>query len=267
MKINFFPGMTRHRLDPEDVQFMISTVDSLLPVKSGREYRIQQVPNRMLFIKYQEQTKAANRQALSESTFNRYLDSLAIHHEDAGAICPHCEALQFDTDIPEKKRIKLRHHDQFKSRQILAYLDQRKDMTSDDLMILADFTYHDYITHGFQDMILCFYERTENGMYLFFFPFFSLICFSGTIDSSYHHFVAEIGVSNDIHFVTSVYRNFLIDRLKKRSYSKVLFWSDGARKHFKQTAHLCAIKELQQMFLGKQKKFFFIQLIFLQESK
>ena len=79
-------GMTRVRKQ-EAIKDMISTVNDLIPVQSGRNYRIQQVSNTTLYLQYKAR---ASIKPVSPTKFDRYLKQLNIVHSPSHTACPYC---------------------------------------------------------------------------------------------------------------------------------------------------------------------------------
>ena len=53
--ISAHPGIQRHRVDQEDIDFFLSVFDTVAPVASGRPYHEQTVTNRKLYEIYVDQ--------------------------------------------------------------------------------------------------------------------------------------------------------------------------------------------------------------------
>jgi hypothetical protein len=71
---------------------LAAIIDELLPVRSGRRWRIQRQTNEKLYRQYCERVEAVNQIPLSYSyVIFTYLPTLYIHHENKTKYCPHCD--------------------------------------------------------------------------------------------------------------------------------------------------------------------------------
>jgi hypothetical protein len=92
-----------------------------------------------------------------------------------------------------------------------------------EIMLVQDFSKFDYVTHKFQDLIICIYHPDNpRGQYI--------------------HFIGSPTEKNDVHFVTHVWK-----KLEEKGYfngiNKIYLWTDGGPKHFKLTGNINFISE------------------------
>jgi hypothetical protein len=80
----------RDRLGEDNRSLLIHTIDEILPVRSGRPWRLQRQTNQRLYHQYSERVQASGHDPLSFSTVMRHLSSLSIHHDNRMKFCPHC---------------------------------------------------------------------------------------------------------------------------------------------------------------------------------
>jgi hypothetical protein len=118
------------------------------------------------------------------------------------------------------------------------YTNIRILQLSTELIIVMDFSKFDWVTHHFQDLIVCIYRR--------------LLVPKGASSSSpwithsyYFHFIGQPQESNDVNFVIAVFN--MLNRLGVFSGIQWLtLVSDGGPKHFKLTSFLWFLSHFQQ---------------------
>jgi hypothetical protein len=191
-----------------------------LPIVSGRDYRVRTCSVSALHERYQ---KLCQQSPFGYCTFRKYLKTLKVRKSYLFP-CPTCENFRILSDKvertaeEEKKLNKCEVHAARIPVQRRAYLRQREGLQAGELMIVMNFSKFDYITHKFQDLIVCFYRK-------------------GDVGGCYEHFVGETDQRNDCHFVFYVW-NYFIEKGYFLNVSKIYLWSDGGPKHLKLTGFL-----------------------------
>ncbi len=116
-------------------------------------------------------------------------------------------------------------------------MDHLRTLKPTDLLIVQDFTQIELSPTGFlQDFIIVLYRRPRSG---------------GNLERTYYHYVGEKGQSNDFHFVKACWLD-LLGSMKLKGESTLYIWSDGGRKHFKQSGQIRFWGEIQEQLRPKQ---------------
>lgn len=232
-----YSKIRRNRIEKE-LQLMITIVDELLPVVSGRDYRILPITKRFLYERYIQEISERYRpndvSVISYSRFYIYLKTLKIHRDKSYNLCPHCTNLiQLQKinqlTLMEKSIIrKLETHQKISIIQRKCYTLERQKLQQGKLLLIMDFTDIQINSLSYQDLIVVYYEKEENE-----------------ILPKYQHYIGTDGEKNDIVFVRAVL-NHLKTKVLTSKYKLISIWTDGGPKHFKITA-------LQRYFLILQK--------------
>ena len=182
-------------------------VNDLLPVSSGREYRIQRLTNNQLY----EQYRKLASQPYSFDAFVKYLRTLTIYHSNYYP-CPLCETKDCQT-----------HTSQY-THQRKSFLLQKESLQPCDKLIILDFSKID----EYNDLIISIVE--PSGI-------------------RWHHRIGTTkDENNDTNFVITVFNSFITTYLSEnKKIENVIIWSDGGKKHFKNS-------KMQQFILQYQAK-------------
>jgi hypothetical protein len=199
------PTISKQRNDSPRYHEMNDIIDSILPVTSGRDYRILSTTKNYVFNEY---TKLST-SPMSKSTVFTYLQHLSIRRIKY-TFCPMC-ALE--------NRGAVEIHKSQAQHQRLCYINDR-NLGENTEMFILDFSK----VEGRQVLIISSVAPTS---------------------ITWKHYVApNPDTSNDSKFVINV----LNDIKLKNGTKKVIIWSDGGRKHFKNST------TLQYLQLFKNKK-------------
>lgn len=236
---------TRIVIDPESVVHAKKFLDDNVPVSSGRDYRIQRVPDQSLYESYFNDAIQNRRKPLSKTYFiYSLLASEKIHKSKDETICDTCksysevEFLKNRTEEEEEKYQKGKKHQETWISQSKNYL-KTKDLLlignlEDSLLIVQDFTQVQAQSTFFQNLIICIYEFGGEGKEL---------------KRYYHHFMGqESSTKNDVWFVISVWKKMFESDFFK-GIKNIYIYSDGGPKHFKVTSCISFFCALQQKYL------------------
>jgi hypothetical protein len=175
-------------------------------------------------------------QAVSEYFFDSYVKLLKVRKVTSHWFCPRCDnyhsLLTKETRTKEEEaKLKEGEAHLALTKKIKKLFQEELDtLDLDTLLIQIDFTKHDHKQHSFQDLIVVIQKKKEGG--------------TGR-EREYRHYIGEEGEKNDVCFVIRVFKDLLAASLFK-NYKKVIIWSDGARKHFKQTGFEVWLSFLQE---------------------
>ena len=198
-----------------------------MPFVSGRDYRIQRGTFKHIYEKYKSYAATMKWKPLSKS----YLRDL-VHHDKVHRVTkPDFCAICMQNSKVKRSPEQIEEHKRVATEQKRVAMDQMRTLRPFDLLIVQDFTQIELSPTGsLQDLILVAYRRTES---------------EGELERVYYHYVGEPGQKNDFHFVKGCWID-LLDNMTLYANSNLHIWSDGGRKHFKQSGHLRFWGELQQ---------------------
>lgn len=146
-------------------------------------------------------------------------------------ICPICAGISKTESSDEQ----IRYHKELAHTQMTVVMSQVRELTACELLVVQDFTQLPLTPSGFiQDLIFVVYRKTPD---------------TGELDRTYHHYVGDEGRSNDIQFVKAGWSDLLL-RLPLSDCKILRIWSDGGRKHFKQTGHMMFWENKQEELRG-----------------
>ena len=159
-----------------------------------------------------------------------YLHSLAfadkVHKVNKPDFCAICS----QTGKRKMSIEQIHVHQSIAKEQSAVFMNQIKTLQPEDIIVVQDFTQIELSPNGsLQDFILVLYRRTKPG---------------GSLERLYYHYVGGDHQKNDFHFVKGCWLD-LMDRLTLYANSNIQIWSDGGRKHFKQTGQIRFWSELQ----------------------
>lgn len=221
-------GYTVARLDPSVKASITTFLDIEIPVLSGRDYRLLTYSKQELFNRYEGWCERQGSKAVSSSTFWRRCKKEKIHNSLSGLPCPHCATLKELEEIQDElltseqrsRLAKARKHEAAAIAQRRSYRDARASLTSDDVMIVQDFTYHDYVQLGYQDLVVVFIWKDKHG----------------DEHTTTRHYIANQGDKNDVLFSIHAWEKLAAD--PRVAGKNVFVWSDNGPKHFKCTAYI-----------------------------
>jgi hypothetical protein len=232
-------------------ELMLSIVDELLPVMSGRWWRCLSVTQELVYERYVKMVKERgsddSSMEVSPTYFYKYLKTLYIHHTDLRWFCPYCDERntlmkkkENNELTPEevRKLMRLDEHERIHRERLQAFQQNLCELTEHTLLLAMDFTKHDHITHSFQNLVLCLHKKNAGGI----------------IEKDYRHYIGELKEKNDVRFVIRVLMNLFFTG-EFTNFDKLVIWSDGGRKHFKQSGLEYWLMKLQTAIQDKQPQF------------
>lgn len=206
----------RPRITTWTLSTAVSFLDEVAPVLSGRNFRILSMTDSFLYNLY----RTANADGLGKTTFlNKVVYSSNIHHSSVPQQCIYCCNCK-----PSSKKGYGQGLEQHKQRAKVmqsAFVNMKRSLTEQENMVLVvqDFTQIRFGSKLCQDLIICIY--------------FGDPLVEQKVSHTFHHFIAEH--SNDVDFVVSVWTELLEELYSTWPNCKLAIWSDGGRKHFKQS--------------------------------
>jgi hypothetical protein len=219
-------GYKLHRLSTQVYDTMTTFLDIEIPVLSGRNYRVRTYSKQELYRRYESWCTDQGHAPVSQATFWRRCKKEKIHSSLSGVPCPHCadlrelEAAESLTPAERSKLEKKRRHEAAAIAQRRAYRAARASLTAEDVMIVQDYTYHDYVQLGYQDLVVVFIWKDE----------------SGDECTRTRHYVGNEGDKNDVLYSIHAWEKLAQEPILQGKSVKV--WSDNGPKHFKCTAYV-----------------------------
>jgi hypothetical protein len=191
---------------------MREIVDDLIPISSGRSYRNKSKPTKNYYNQCVKISNDQRMETMSISSFSNYISSLSIHNVNHDP-CPIC-------DNTKDNNVLIKHQHDYKL-QRSHYLNQKQSVNDDTMLLLLDFSK----MLSYQDLIISMWNKELNR--------FNII-----------HHIADAGVSNNNDFVNEVFYS-TIKKLITSKIKKIIIWSDGGKKHFKNSSMLTFISKFQ----------------------
>ena len=207
--------------------------DEVIPVLSGRKYRVKKCTNDNLYALYYVHCMDRNYEPLSKNyLIYNLLQKELVHHSSDDTYCPQCYQLgelkkketNLLTEKENSKILKLETHLETANKQSVFMKLTKSSLSNGDFgtetcIAVQDFTQIQVQGTFYQDLIICFYFFRDTGF-----------------ERKYLHYVAaKSSDKNDINFVMHSWTN-LFENGKLEGIKKVLLWSDGGPKHFKMTS-------------------------------
>jgi transposase len=221
--------VTRKRISDEQLKEVKEILNQILPVQSGRDWRVQEMTDKKLYELYD--TLAEGKPVSKSYFFYQILDKEKIHHSKKVKFCPLCER------YPEDRDEEVLEHVQLFPIQRGAYLDDKQNIQSGKdsttVLVTQDFTQLELEGSFVQDLILCKYSYNKDS--------------KDKLDREYRHFIGEIGDKNGINFVTGAWLA-LVKANWFNGATVVKIWSDGGPKHFKISSNRKFLLALQHGF-------------------
>jgi len=229
------PNVQRERISDQQYEAARSFLDEVIPVVSGRNYRVQRCTNESLYAIYFCWCMDRHNPNLGRTHFfENVLGPENIHHVRDDSICEYC--FDFDRlnaaegELSREERDRLDKCDTHKKNwyeQYQFFVTLKKDILQrkevDHLVVVHDFTQIKVQSTFYQDLIVVTYHYDNASPE-------ALVC-------SYNHFLAgESSVKNDTNFVVRTW-NHLIDSGFFHGYRKISVFSDGGPKHYKTTGN------------------------------
>jgi hypothetical protein len=176
-------NVIRKRITDDQLKEVKEIVNQILPVQSGRDYRVQEATDKKVYELYETLTKG---KPVSKSYFfYQILAKEKIHHSKNLKFCPICER------YPEDHSEEVLEHVQLFPIQRQAYLEDKQGISSGKdsttILVTQDFSQLELDGSFVQDLIICKYSYNKNS--------------SDKLDREYRHFIGEVGDKNGINFV------------------------------------------------------------------
>ena len=239
------------------VEVSTALFDEILPILSGRNWRVQMVTDERVYQQYLQ--LCADRQEtivpLAFSSFYSHLIAPSnIHRSDRPHLCPHCIKLvllttQMKTILgPQTLEdhnvyMTLLSHEQRLVTQKRAYLAQKRELVDknliDSCVVVHDFAQIKADNSFVQCLLIFVYWKPQDQ------PTVKRLC--------YCYLPPTMRESNDIDFVKAAWNHF-IDLAAIKGFKTFNIWSDGGPKHFKIAEN---IRFFYQLAINKSKKIFY----------
>ena len=160
--------------------------------------------------------------------WSRILSTWSIWFSKDEIECPHCLNYENLLKIPEEERTReqkndiktVETHKKKAKDQYFSYLKQKRELVNTQektVLIVQDFTQLQCQKDSYQDLIFTIYYIGENR----------------ELKHSFYHFVAKS--KNNNLFVIQTYKK-VIDPKELQSVNKLIIWSDGCRRYFKNSS-------------------------------
>jgi hypothetical protein len=178
---------------------------------------------------YQDECEKRSCTILSYSyVWSKILSTWSIWFSKDEIKCPHCLNYENLLKISEEERTREQKNDMKKVEthkkkakdQCLSYLKQKRELVNAQektVLIIQDFTQLQCQKDSYQDLIFTIYYLGENR----------------ELNHSFYHFVAKS--KNNNLFVIQTYKQ-VIDLKEIQNVKKLIIWSDGCRRHFKNSS-------------------------------
>jgi hypothetical protein len=143
---------------------LVDIIDNILPVVSGRDWRLQKGTNQHYYELYCQQSKKLNEDPVSFTTFCRYLTTLKIHKcTVVGCLCQLC--LKNDEE-----------HKELKSKQSEEFFQDKIRLKNGeiDYIVMMDFSCIQLLEVMAQDLVVVIYTKGNEK-----------------IDYKYYHIIGE----------------------------------------------------------------------------
>lgn len=230
---------------PQRIELARRIIGEIIPMVSGRNYRVQVISGQELYRRYCEEVKRVGKKeegthmALSITRINNMLMGWRIHHSTDATQCPICKLLhdygngqppppnlqgneltKWQKKLNKCKNSNHKHKSQTQHKIHKQTKDKMvKEQLTDLMIILQDFTQLEPQSGFNQDFILTLltYDTTEPDK----------------IKRQYYHFIGEQDDKNDVYFVIAVWEQLLREKVIGDNIKKIDVWSDGGPKHFK----------------------------------
>lgn len=246
LQLQSIPNQKKPRITQDQEDAAIDFLDEVLPVVSGRDYRILKMTQEKLYELYIEKCNELGIENPLGKTyfFDNILGKQKLRKSKDETICSYCKDNKEFKKVPENQRTnkmqetiqKTDEHIQRWYRQANYYKYIKQSIADGTLekciLVVHDFTQIKAQGTFFQDLIICFYSRDPSS--------------ADNLQRKYFHFVGkESSTKNDIGFVVTVWKE-LIDENYFNDFEKIYVFSDGGGKHFKLTANVCFFGAVQK---------------------
>lgn len=232
--VKYTIGTHKTHLSDDQRKKHIDILNELIPYQSGRDYRYLKMTKKHLHKKYLDICTERNISPVSKSfVWTNLLKDEKIWRSNDEIACPHC--LKFKelegklslTANEQRDLIKLQSHKKNLVDQFTRYFKAKTDLLENEVMIVQDFSQLQCQKDSYQDLIITIYQKKD-----------------GQLEHQFLHFVAKS--KNNNSFVIQAYKSIL-EHPFFANKTKVLIWSDGCGRHFKNSMMMVFWLELMKM--------------------
>lgn len=226
----------REMITGERRDLLVDILDELIPVVSGRDFRIRWARLKTLYSWYVEkaQLRAPTLKPIGYNKFKELLSKERVHKGKKPTLCEYCHEIFLGSPLTEQ----LRAHLEAKERQSAQYLRLKRVLAEGKLpegsaLIIQDFTQVNLEGGFVQVMIVCVYTYDPSA--------------KDKIKRNYFDFVGQKGLKNTITFVVASWAKLLEEPLIK-SLLHLYVWSDGGPKHYKISSNMILFSVIQEVY-------------------
>jgi len=201
-------------------------MNELIPVKSGKDYRIRTCRLRVLYFRYTDkaQVRAPTLKVIGYNKFKKLLKKERVHYEKTPFFCDHCRNIEGSAPMT----MTLEQHVNAMTRQQPTYLRLKGllaqgALPKDAAIIVQDFSQLNLESGFVQDLIICMYTYSPTS--------------KDHIERHYYDVVGEKELKNGIAFVIHTYLK-LFTLAEFQSLTHLYIWGDGGPHHFKISANM-----------------------------
>ena len=229
LDITFMSHNKRKCIDNTKLRYFWMIIDELIPVQSGRKYRVLVYSYLVLYDRYKERLYelAPEQVSLGVTTvIYKLLKKINIHHSLSNKICNICNIIE-KNDIGEEqldeKEMKILYknqtHQTIWQYQCNYYFFIKNLLIYDpkSILIIQDFSQLQMTVGYCQDLIITFYYSVDQELYHQFMNFTST------------------STKNDSKYVIACWESMIKEGLLD-DYDDLIIFSDGGPKHFKTSA-------------------------------
>lgn len=235
--ITYPANVTREKFDEVHIELITQFLNLAMPTVSGRNYRLligtflNFYASYSIFIQELEQGEYT----VSDTYLRNYIRQFNIRRVKKVDICPTCANKEKKYNgqfiYYHKCLAKTQTTIAMKHKLQLARVEFR------GILIVQDFTQIQLSPSSYlQDLIIVVYEKQHSE--------------NEPLKRTYYHWIGQTGKKNDINFVKGCWEEMLVC-LKIENRMKLYIWSDGARKHYKQSGHMKFWSEIQERLREK----------------
>ena len=230
--IKYHPRNTKDRISPETRNQASVFLDLTMPFVSGGNYRLQRGTFTYIYQNYISYSHTMGWIPVGRSYLHRVVHEDNVRKVNKVDICPTCKGLSKSKSSKQA----IEEHQRIARIQTKVAMGQVQTLPASDVLCVQDFTQIELSPSGFlQDLIIVVYRRPIAG---------------GDLNRTYHHYVGKKSQSNDFHFVKGCWED-LLSKMNLKNNSTLHIWSDGGRKHFKQSGHVRFWGETQESLRPK----------------
>ena len=230
-------------------ELWMDIINEIIPVVSGREYRIRTCRLQVLYIRYVDRAthRAPSKRVIGYGKFKKLLRKEKVHYGKKPTLCYHC--MQIEDGVPLTKQLEF--HIDAKARQQPCYVRLKRWLIDGLLpegsaIAIQDFTQIDLESGFVQDEIVCLYIYCPTS--------------KDKIMRLYFDVVGEKELKNGIAFVIHAWlKLFSLPEFQRITH--LYIWSDGGPKHYKISANILFWAVMQVLTKKSLQKSLHINLI------